>query len=317
MKRLLGLMILDAIFIAIVGTLSPHFVSAANISTLLSNMALEVIALTGLILLMICGLFDLSVDGVTAMSAVICGKLLNAGVPVPVSILAAMLGGGVVGYINGYLVSRLKINALIATLGMWWVCLGIAYGITKAISPFGFPESFQAIGQAKFLGMRMAVWYAAVVVLVATLVLNYMRFGRHVLVIGGNREAARLFGIPVFRTEITLYVLMGLLGAFVGIVMSARLNAGAPNSTDGMTMRLVAAAVIGGCALSGGRGSIIGGVLGLLLMNMLTNAAILLGVSPYWQRALVGSVLLAAVLLDRAGGSLRVNIPWRKVEQER
>lgn len=313
MRRIIGLLLINGAGILLLQSLTPHFLTVGNLSAILSNLALEAIVLAGVTLLLIAGLFDLSVDGVVAMTGVICGKLLVSGVqPYLACLLALGLGAGA-GWFNGQLVCRWRINPLIATLGTWWVWVGVAYGITKAISPFGFPAAFQVLGQTRILGLRVFVWYAIFIVGVLAWALAYTRFGQHVYILGGNREAGRRFGIQVDQLGQRLYILMGILAAIVGIVMAARLNVGSPNATDGMTLRVIAAAVIGGCALSGGYGSILGGLLGLLLMNLLTNAATLLGLSPYWQKSVIGGVLLLAVLLDAASGKLRAPAWARKL----
>ncbi len=306
MRRIFGLGAINLIFILVMSLAAPVFVSAANLNAMLSNMALEAIAMAGLTLLLVGRLFDLSVDGTVAVSGVVAGKLMQAGASPVAAIVAALCIGLLVGYANGLLVMRLKINPLIATLGTWWALTGVAFGLTKSISPYGFPAAFQAIGQARVFGVRAFVLYAAAIVGGLALVLAATRFGRHVYVMGGNPQAGLLFGVPVDRIGVTLYMLMGLLAAFVGIVLAARLNAGAPNAVDGMAMRAIAAAVIGGCALSGGKGNVLAGLLGLLLLNMLTNAATILGASPYWQKSLIGGVLLLALILDAAGGRFSV-----------
>lgn len=306
MRRTVGLLAINVAFIAIMAFASQAFVSPSNILSLLSNMALESIALAGVTFLLVGRLFDLSVDGVVAMAGVVCGKLITSGVPWWIAAVASLALGIVVGIINGLLVMRLKINPLIATLGTWWMSVGIAYGLTKAISPYGFPEAFQAIGQARILDVKIYVWYAIIIVGVMAVVLAFTRFGRHVHVMGGNPEAGRLFGVQVDRIGIKLYVIMGLLAAFIGVVLASRLNSGSPNAVDGMTMRVIAAAVIGGCSLSGGRGNVLSGLLGLLLMNMLTNAATILGVSPYYQKFIIGGVLLLALVLDAFSNKIRV-----------
>ena len=146
---------------------------------------------------------------------------------------------------------------------------------------------------------------------VLALVLARTKFGRHVYIMGGNPEAGRLFGVQVDGLGIKLYVLMGFLAALIGIVLAARLDAAAPNVVDGMTMRVIAAAVIGGCSLSGGKGGVLAGLLGLLLLNMMTNAMVILGVNPYWQKSWIGAVLLLALVLDVSSGKIRVPM-WHK-----
>jgi ribose transport system permease protein len=307
MRRLIGLVLIDAAFIGVMAFLAPGFVSRTNMVTMIGNMSFEAIALAGLTMLLVGGLFDLSIDGVVAVAGVICGKLLMDGAPVLAAIAAGMAVGLGIGLVNGLLVMKVKVNPIISTLGTWWICAGMAYGITKAISPYGFPSMFHALGQTQILGLKVYVFYAVVIVGVLAAVLALTKFGRHVYIIGGNREAGRLFGVRIERMGITLYLLMAALAAFIGIIMAARLDAGAANVVDGMTMRVLAAAVIGGCALSGGKGNILSGLLGLLLLNMLTNAAIILGLSPYWQKSIIGVVLLLALIADAL--SSRIHVP--------
>lgn len=306
MRRVIGLIIINGVFITVMAILAPVFVSWANLSALLANMALESIAMAGVTLLLIARLFDLSVDGVVAMVGVLTGQLMIIGLHPVIAVLIGFSAGAIAGLVNGLLIMRLKINPLIATLGVWWICSGIAFGMTRAISPFGFPDGFQILGQARIFGLRIFIFYAAIIVGLLTITLAYTKIGRHVYIMGGNPEAGHLFGVPVKQLGVKLYVLMGLLSAFIGIVMAARLNAAAPNVVDGMTMRVIAATVIGGCALSGGKGNILAGLLGLLLLNMLTNAATILGISPYWQKSLIGTVLLLALILDISNGGVQL-----------
>lgn len=306
MRRVGGLIVINLSLMAVLSLVSPAFGAATNLTTLLSNMAFESIAMAGLTVLLVAGLFDLSVDGVVAMSGVVCGELLVSGVPWVLAILAALLTGVMAGTINGILVMKLKINPLIATLGTWWMSIGVSYGLTRAISPFGYPDAFQVLGQARLLDTRIYVWYAVIVLGVLTVVLSSTRFGRHVHIMGGNPEAGRLFGVKINSIGIKLYVMMGLLAAFIGVIIAARLNSSSPNAVDGMTMRAIAAAVIGGCSLSGGRGNVLSGLLGLLLMNVMTNGAVILGVSPYWQKLLIGGVLVLALVLDATSNKIRV-----------
>jgi ribose transport system permease protein len=306
MRRIIGLVSINSAFILIMALTAPVFVTWTNLSAMLANMALESIAMAGLTLLLVARLFDLSADGTVALTGVIVGKLMVSGWSPVAAILVGVLVGIATGLTNGLLVMRLKINPLIATLATWWIMTGMAFGLTKSVSSYGFPEGFQFIGQARILGVRIFVWYAVVILAVLAVMLAKTQIGRHIYIMGGNPEAGRLFGVNVDRLGIKLYVLMGFLAALVGIVLAARLDAGAPNAVDGMTMRVIAAAVIGGCSLSGGKGNILAGLLGLLLLNMLTNAATILGVSPYWQKSIIGGVLLLALVADVTNSKIRL-----------
>lgn len=301
-NRTIGLVLVDVVFILVLSRLSKWFLTSENFNVILTNMALESIALAGLTMLLAAGLFDLSVDGVVAMSGVIVGKLLNMKVGVVPAIVAGMGAALLVGLVNGTFINKLRMNPLMTTLATWWISAGIAVGITRAISPYGFPRVFQDIGQLRVFGIRIIVYYAIVIIGFFAVVLAKTRFGYHIYATGGNRRAALLHGINVDRLGIILYMIVAGLAGFVGVVMAARLNAGTPNAVDGMTLRVIAGAVIGGCALGGGRGSIIGGLLGLLLMNMLSNATVLMGISPWWQKGIIGAVLFIAVTVDALRG---------------
>lgn len=310
MRRILGLLTINILFITGMAFLRPAFISLPNIRVLISSIALESIAMAGMTILLVAQLFDLSLDGVVAASGVIAGLLMQRHGVDPIAAIAVSLSFGLmVGFMNGVLVMYMKINPLIVTLSVWWMMIGISYGLTQAISPYGFSESFQSIGQAKMFGLRIYVLYAAVIISALSVALAHTRVGRHVYIMGGNSEAAALFGIPIKKLGIVLFMLMGFLSAFIGIVLCARLNAGTPNAVDGMAMRVVAAAVIGGCGLKGGKGSIIAGLLGLALLGMLGNATVMLGISPYWQKLLMGLVLLIALMLDATSG--RINFKRR------
>lgn len=295
------LLLVNCALILALAVASPHFRSVANAVVLVDNLALEAIALCALTYLLIGGLFDLSMDGVAALSGVVAGQMMTAGINPLAAILAALATGAGIGLVNGYAVNRLKLNPLMVTLATWWIAVGATLGITKALSPYGFPAWFQAIGQARLLGLRAFVGYAVAIVALWSLVLARTVTGRHIYALGGNRRAAELCGVHTDRLGIGLYVQAGLIASFIGLVMCARLNAAAPQVVDGMTLRVIAAAVIGGCSLSGGRGSIVAGLLGLVLMTVLSNATVLLHISPYWQKALIGSVLLIAIATEALG----------------
>ena len=198
--------------------------------------------------------------------------------------------------LNGIIVARIKINGLIATLTTWWICVGISLGMTGAVTLYGFPKGFQLLGQAHFLDFRCLVIYAVVAVAISSVVLHWTSIGAHIYVSGDNRQAANLMGINTTGLGIATYTLVGLLAGFIGLMTAARMNAATTMAVDGMTLRVIAAAVIGGANLKGGRGSVIGGLLGLCIMHILSNSIIQLGVSPYWQKTVLGGALLVAVL---------------------
>lgn len=301
MKRLWGLLVVNVIFIALSSVLVPYFLSPLNINALVMNMALEMMALGPLSLLLIGGFFDISLDGVVALSGVLAGVLMNSGVHPILAIIVSLVVSGLFGLLNGWGVSRWKLNPLVLTMATWWIASGAATGISSGLTPYGFSDGFQVIGQASLLGIRLPIIYGIVSVIIFQFILSKTRFGARVYVTGDNPEAARMMGIKTGNITLALYIASGIMAGLIGLVMASRLNAGSANAVDGMTLRVIAAAVIGGCVLSGGQGNIVNGLLGLLLMDMFANATTLLGVNAYWQRAIVGGVLFASVFIDQVG----------------
>lgn len=298
-SRLFALVAVNLAVIALVTAINPGFATPQNASVILINMVLESIVLAGTVLLLVAGRFDLSLDGVAALAAIVAGKLMaDARVEPLWAVLVGFAIGLAVGLTNGFAIERLGMNPLMTTLATWWACTGAALGLTAGTSPFGFPDSFNFIGQGSLLGIRLLVWYALILIPAMAITLAFTKFGYHIYAAGGDRRAARLHGVNVELVGIVLYVLIALLAAFVGIVFAARIGSASPVAVDGMNLRVIAGAVIGGASLSGGAGSVVGGLLGLLLMHILSNAAIYVGISPYWQKALIGLVLLLAVAFD-------------------
>ena len=299
MKRIIGLILLNLFFVAMLGLTTPYFLTKANLIVLANNYALEAIALSGYTLLLIGGNFDLSVDGIVSLSGISAGLLMANGVAWYLAVGFALLVAAGVGAINGIVVAKIGVNGLIATLTTWWICVGIGLGLTKGLTPYGFPDIFQAFGQTRILGFRSVVWCAVAVVIILSIVLHYTRIGAHLYVTGDNRQSAEMLGINTTRLGIKMYILVGLLSGFIGLMIASRLNAASPIAVDGMALRVIAAIVIGGGLLGGGKGSIVGGLLGLSVMHILSNSIIQLGISPYWQKVVLGGVLLAAVLSEQ------------------
>src|SRR5581483_7897560 len=267
-RREVILLLINLIFILGMTALTPYFFTVANFRVMIVGMAMETIVLAAMVILLVGGMFDLSVDGVVNMTGVIVGALIVREVSIPLAILGGLAAGGIAGLINGVAVTKLRMNPLMTTLGTWWVAQGIAFGITQGISSHSFPKEFIELGTATPFGLAMPIWYMIVLVPLLGWALARTRFGYHVYATGGNREAARLHGIQVDRVTIISFVLVALASALTGIIYAARLNAAVPNAVNGLNLRVIAGAVIGGCALTGGEGNIVGALLGLLFMTM-------------------------------------------------
>src|SRR5512139_1878496 len=224
MKRIVGLVLINLLLIIILSISTPYFFTKDNLIVLVDNMALEMIALSGYTLLLVGGYFDLSVDGIVSVTGVIAGLLMINKVDWRIAVLVAMSFALLVGLFNGFVVAKVKINGLIATLTTWWICVGISMGLTKALSPYGFPDMFQALGQFRIFGFRAIVLYALIAVTVLSVILHYTKIGSHIYVSGDNRQSAELMGINTTRLGIGMYVLVAALAGFIGLMIASRLN---------------------------------------------------------------------------------------------
>ena len=297
--RVLGLVVFELLFIIAVGAYNSDFLRVDNFRVIVDNMGADATVLGGTVLLLAAGRFDLSIDGVANLSGVTAGKLMaSSGMSWELAVVVGLAVGLAVGLVNGILIEAVGLNPLITTLGTWWASSGIALGLTQGFSPTALPQGFANLGQTRAAGFLLSVWYAVAITLVCAVVLAFTRYGSHIFATGGDREASRLNGVKVRRIGISLYALSGLLSAFAGVIFAARLDTASPAAFDGLALDVIAAAVIGGASLAGGRGSVIGGLLGLFLLNMLGNASIYVGISPYWEKVISGTVLLVAVLAD-------------------
>lgn len=215
------------------------------------------------------------------------------------AIVAGVAVGGAAGWFNGFAITRFKLPPFVATLGM----LSIARGLTMLWTG-GFPvtslgSTFGFLGTGAILGMPMPVWIMLALVAVFVVVTQRTRFGRHIYAVGGNERAARLTGLNVPRIKLAVYTLAGALAGVAGLIVTARLDSAQPNAGLGYELDSIAAVVIGGTSLSGGRGSIWGTVLGCLIIGVLNNGLFLLNVSPFWQQVIKGLVILVAVAIDK------------------
>jgi ribose transport system permease protein len=298
LSRLGALIVLIVGFALIVNAITPKFLTVGNIRVMIVGSGMEFVLAGVMALLLVARMFDLSIDGVVNMCGVITGLLLVHHHAIWLAVIAGLGAGAVVGLANGFAVTKMRMNPLMTTLGTWWLAQGIAYGLTLGVSPNAFPNAFDQLGAGHPLGIDMPVWFMIVCLPLLAWTLGRTRFGYHVYATGGNPEAARLRGIHIDRVVIITFVLIAVAAAVTGIVYAARLDSATATAVNGLNLRVIAGAVIGGCSLYGGKGSVLGAVLGLLFMAMLANATVVLGINPYWQYSILGGVILGAVALD-------------------
>jgi ribose/xylose/arabinose/galactoside ABC-type transport system permease subunit len=217
-----------------------------------------------------------------------------------VSLPVALIIGTMTGAFNGFLVTVLRIPPFIATLATYYGYRGILEGITKGMPITPMPEGFKALGQGSFLGIAWVSWFIVLLFIVATFVLRKTKYGRYTLAMGGDPESTRLAGINTKRLTFFLYVFSGVLAFITGIFFTARFSSAQPTTGTGLELKVIAACIIGGVSLFGGAGSILGTLIGAIFMVVLENGMIMVHISGYWQKAVIGLIIILAITIDLA-----------------
>ncbi len=276
-----------------------NFFSVANLRGLaLSVSTIGMIACT-MMFCLAAGDFDLSVGSVVAFAGVLGATVMNATGNVALGVAAALGSGALVGFVNGVLVARVGINALITTLASMQIVRGLGFIASDGRAVGIRTDSFFAFGNSALLGVPTPVWLTIGCFAIFGVLLNLTIFGRNALAIGGNKEAAHLAGVPVTRIKVVIFTLQGLVAAFAGLVLAARMTSGQPNTSQGLELEVISACVLGGVSLSGGVARIGAVVAGVLIMGLVQNAMNLLNIPPFYQYVARGLILLGAVMLDR------------------
>ena len=276
-----------------------RFLSLSNLEAVLLGISLDGLIAIGMTFVIITGGFDLSVGSTFAFGGLIVGVLLQDGVSTPVAVLGAVLAGAAVGLFNGFFITKVRVNAFVTTLGSMTIVRGIVLVSTQGNSITGFPSGFLAIGQEKLFGIFLPIIIMLLFLIVSDFLLRKSRFLRKTYYIGGNEEAARLSGIDVDTVKVWMYIFTGALSAFAGVIATAKTGATSPVAGTGAELRIIAAVVVGGASLSGGRGTIFGTFLGLMLTSIITNGLGFLRISFYAEGIVSGTILIIAVMLDQ------------------
>lgn len=303
-KGNIGIIVVLLLLFATLSFTTPVFLTSDNLLTVLLQISINVFLALGMTYVIILAGIDLSVGAVVALSGTLTvGLIVNADMPVYLAILIGLLIGTVVGFLNGFIVAQFKLPAFIVTLATLNIGQGIAYIYSDGQSERITNDAYTSIGTGQLFGfLPLPVLYMFILILIFSILLNKTRFGTHVYAIGGNREAARLSGVPAKKVEIAVYTLTGFLAAFAGIVLSARMYSGQPSVGQGYEMDAIAACVLGGVSMAGGRGKISGVVFGAIVIGVISNGLNLLGVSSFWQLVVKGLIILIAILVDAQKG---------------
>ncbi|MBP8813043.1 MAG: ribose ABC transporter permease [Laribacter sp.] len=290
------------VLISIVLTfLSPDFLTLNNILNVMRQVSINALIAFGMTFVILTGGIDLSVGSILALSSVLIAGWITAGMD---PVLATLLGigvGGVMGLINGVVIYQGRVAPFIATLATMTIFRGLALVVTDGRPVTGLHSDFFSMLGGGYVASLVPVPVIWMLVAFAVLwfVLRKTTFGRHVYAIGGNEEASLISGVRVSRIKPAVYALSGALSAMAGVILTSRLNSAQPNAGSGYELDAIAAVVLGGTSLAGGRGWIVGTLIGALLIGVLNNGLNLLGVSSFYQQVIKGAVILLAVLLDR------------------
>lgn len=314
-------------------TLVPSFLSKGNILITTSQVAINAILAIGMTFVILTGGIDLSVGSIVGLTAMIAGGLINEGIQLPqlgivvyphtwMIVLISLAIGTLMGTISGYIITRFNVAPFIATLGMLYVARGLA-GLRNNGYTFpnivGRPEygntGFELLGQGSFLGINYSIWVMILFAIVALIVTTRFAFGRHVYAIGGNEKAAELSGVQINKTKILVYSISGFCSAVVGLIIASKLVAAHPATGEFYELTAIAAVVLGGTSLDGGRGSIGGTIIGAFVIGVLTSGLVMMGVSSFWQKVIKGAVIVLAVIIDQVQAKMQDRIALQKQQE--
>jgi ribose transport system permease protein len=296
-QRLLPFFTLVLLFAGL-ALFSPPFLTATNLTTVIRQTAVINIMALGMTMIIIAGGIDLSVGSMMALASLLGCMAMQAGSGAAVGIAAGIGLGLLCGLANGLMVTQLRISPFIVTLGTLGIYRGLALMISGGLPVHGLPKSFSLLGEGALLGVPTVLWILLLCGVAVHLLLEHTRMGRYAFAIGSNADAAFYSGVPVAFHTTAIYAAGGLLTGLAGMIESSRMMTGQPTAGQGYELQAIAAVVIGGGSLRGGEGSVVGTLVGAFIMGLLANGSDLLGISPYVQQALIGAVIILAVLLD-------------------
>ena len=328
-RAFIALILVVVIFTALV----PGFLSKGSLVIMSKHVATNAILAIGMTFIILTGGIDLSVGSIAGLVAMIAGGLINEGIILKqfgiiiyphtwAIIVIGLLAGTLMGAINGLIITRFNVAPFIATLGMLYMARGFAglrnNGYTFA-NIIGRPEfgntGFDKLGSGTFLSLDYSIWIMIAFALIALFLTTRMSFGRHVYAIGGNERAAGLSGVRIKQTKLVVYMISGFCAAMVGLIIASQLVAAHPATGDTFEMNAIAAVVLGGTSLAGGRGSIGGTIIGAFVIGVLADGLVMMGVSSFWHRVIKGAVIILAVIIDQLQARMQERIALQQQEQ--
>lgn len=292
-----GVLIALVILVVVMSIFAPNFLTTSNIFGVLQQVAVIGIISVGMTFVILLGGIDLSVGSTVAFTGLVIGLAMRAGIPVIISLLIGVAIGAVIGCLNGFLIAKAKLQPFVATLGTMTMVRGLAYTITNGQPVYQLPDFFK--NMAGFIGpIPKPVIVMILAFMLGVYVLKYTKFGRYMFAIGGNKVASKLSGINVTKYEILVYVTSGVCCAVAAILLTARMGSAVATAADGYELDAIAAVAIGGTSMTGGRGSIVGTLIGVLIIGVIANGLNLLNVQQGPQRFVKGAIIIFAVMLE-------------------
>jgi ribose transport system permease protein len=287
------------IFVAL-SIASPYFLTSNNLFNIGVQVSIVAIVAVGQTLVILTAGIDLSVGSVAGLGGVLgTMAIAKAGFPIVPGIIIGVLVGGAIGVVNGTLVTQLRLPPFIATLGMLGVARGLTFIVGGENAVYGLPKNFRLFGEGQIGPFPMPLLYLVVIAVVGYVILSRTKLGRYAYAIGSNEDAARISGIPINRYKLAVYVIAGALAGFGGMIAASLVHSGQPNYGIGLELNTIAACVIGGASLFGGVGTIGGTLIGAFLMAVITNGAVLLNITQYYQQVIIGVIIWLAVWWDQ------------------
>ena len=296
-----GTLFAMAIMVVIFGLAIPNyaFLQTSNLLAIVNQSALTAIIAVGLTLVLVVGEMDLSIGYAASLAGIIvAGLMAKQGLPMPAAILATLLMGGVIGTVNGLIVTKARVNAVVATLGVGTVLVGLSYGYTSGSPITEVPKGFANLTLGSFIGIQNPIWYMLAVLVVLWVILNRTPLGQRMQAVGSNKGAARLAGIRTDRVTIAAFVIGGVCAALTGILLASLLGSGTVSAADGYLLDSFAAVFLGAATLRDGEFHVIGTFIGVLVVNIGFNGLSLFGTPTFWQFVFKGGILVLAVALS-------------------
>ena len=296
-----GTLFAMAIMVLIFGLAIPNyaFLQTSNLLAIVNQSALTAIIAVGLTLVLVVGEMDLSIGYAASLAGIIvAGLMAKQGLPMPAAILATLLMGGVIGTVNGLIVTKARVNAVVATLGVGTVLVGLSYGYTSGSPITEVPKGFANLTLGSFIGIQNPIWYMLAVLVILWVILNRTPLGQRMQAVGSNKGAARLAGIRTDRVTIAAFVIGGVCAALTGILLASLLGSGTVSAADGYLLDSFAAVFLGAATLRDGEFHVIGTFIGVLVVNIGFNGLSLFGTPTFWQFVFKGGILVLAVALS-------------------